>query len=118
MTNLTHLVLSAKEALALSTAIAIASDRVSDAEIAKDFPKSELDAIAEAELIASAQLPDRGLEEDQVVTDSLWEQFWSETDVDYHDWFKGIESACDPADKDQPLGWVEFRDSGLKAAGL
>ena len=116
MSNTITLELTAKEALAISNAIRLANERVTDAKGASDFTKSELDAVQLAESIADRCLPFLGVrEERQVEVDILWDQFWNQTDTDWTDWFNGVPSACEPDDLDQPKGWPAYRDAGLKA---
>ena len=114
MSNTITLELTAKEALAISNAIRLANERVTDAKGASDFTKSELDAVQLAESIAARHLPLMG-DEHQVQVDILWDRFWAETDTDWTDWFNGVPSACEPDDLDQPKGWPAYRDAGLKA---
>lgn len=113
MSSTITLQLTPKQARAISMAITLGAERVDNAAAARDFAKSELEALALAEEIAARHLPLLG-DEHQVHIDILWERFWAQTDTDWHDWFHGEKSACDSDDLDQPKGWPAFRDAGLK----
>lgn len=104
--------LTEKELKAIRLAVALANERLDTAEAAKHVSKTEMDAVNfateivnEGELAVGDYLSASVLETE---TDELWKKFWSQTEVDFSDWFEN-------AQEHEPEGWPQFRDAGLKA---
>ena len=104
--------LTEKELKAIRLAVALTNERLDTAEAARHFSKTEMDAVNfateivnRAEFAAGDYLSASVLEAE---TDRLWDRFWSQTDVDFSEWFENWDN--------DPEGWPEFRDAGLAAA--
>ena len=107
--------LTQEQLAVLQIAVNIADDRLDSPDASRAFTHTEISAVkAAVDLVRCGPLfICQGLDEEQVRTDLLWNEFWAKTDVDYSDWFHSKPEALDPDDNDQPRGWVKFRDEGL-----
>ena len=112
MPDVTTLALTRYQFNCLKTAVAIAIERLSDAEIARDTGHGVLTAVNKAQDLLGVEYGYRCNDARTERIDELWQKFWEQTDVDFSDWFSGKKGACE-ADVDDPKGWPQFRDKGL-----
>ena len=111
------LCLTAHQRNCIKAAIVVALEHLENPEVHQETGRSVIDAVNEAKRVMGVEYGYRCNDARTERIDELWQLFWDQTCVDFGAWFRGDAEACEGEDL-SPKGWPDFRDRGLKKAGL